>query len=442
MKVTIYKYLRHTANYGDDSYFYDSGDPTWMISYYDKLEMNRQLLDSFPIFREEWSQEDAIDILKTGYFDMKFAISMTERSATKDQRVYEFFENADQGIGKYKYLVVCESGNIERTYSGVIDTNTLEADLSVNERQYYISFSCTGIEKDLIMIMKKFYVPGISHDMSFENAYISYLLIDILSEKLSLQSLLDIDGKIGYDLNIDQAILTQLLATNTNLKVWDVFKSFVIGYGFKFKLIYDGTDGEYPRFKLVLFFRTEGINETTISKYLRNKKSYVVGASKYVAVLYTQYTDEDNQDIDHFTGFIMSVEGMYITNQSQYIDYNKANDTYSLSFSPYRSFTGAEVLRISLDLYNSGSTFLNNIAICRCVPGITINGMLIYMARTQLMYLLRGLRSKRNLTIKIDENSNITLGTKATIDNKNYTLERITSFDNFNNKMETEWIEE
>lgn len=446
MKITIYKYLRSTAVNGNNNYFFSSNHSDWKLQYYDKFETNRQLLDSFPIFREEWSQEDNADVLKSGYFDLKLAISMTERSFTLNESIYKFLENVDAGIGKYRYVVVCETGSIERTYSGILDTNTIKANLSINDRQYYITFSVTGMEKEAIELMKLYPISRILHNMSFENEYLSNMFYNILSSKLILQSNLEIEDKIGSDIIIDRVIQNNVFNANfnedlqsCNIKVWAAFRSFLIGYAIKFKILYEGNNGEFPIFKMVLFFRSDGVNQESITKFLKHEKSYITSGSNYVAIFYSAYTDSVNTDIDHNTGLIFNINEVLVTPQSVYIDHYKTLDYYQLP--NYKTVQGSEVFRFSLDLFASGGNS-ENIAYCRCVAGQDLNPLITYIANTQLGYLLKGSRAKKDITIKVPDDSNIILGTKAEIENKSYILERITSYDNFNNKMETEWIEE
>lgn len=442
MKVTIYKYLRPSIANSNDYYFYNPSNVNSKLSYYDKFEMNRQLVDSFPIFREEWSQEDNVDILKTGFFDMKLAISMSERSYTMAHSIYEFFENVEAGIGNFKYVVVCETGNIARTYSGVMDVNTLKANVSVNDKEYYITFSVTGIEKEVVDLMKLYSIRRIGSNFNFDNQYLLHLLNDILSDKLTLQSNLDLVNKLGYELTIDRSRQNKFYDAHynsalhrSNFKIWDAFKSFVIGYAFKFKVIYDGNDGQFPLFKLVLFYRSDALNETTITKYLKHEKAFATSANKYVAMFYTQKDDS-------FSGFIMNITDIIVADSDHTIDYLSGLNAYRIPGESGEFIISANnVLRISLDLYDA-TLPEGNYAYCRLVVGNTIDPLLTYIANTQLGYLLKGSRAKKNLTIKVPDDSNIILGTKAEIDNKSYTLERITSFDNFNNKMETEWIEQ
>ncbi len=446
MKMTIYKYLIPTSPNGINNYFYSSTQADRKLAYYDKFESSRQLLNSFPIFREEWTKEENIDLLKTGYFDMKLAISMSERSYTLGHSVTDFFEDIESGIGKFKYVIVCETGTPERTYSGVIDTNTVEADLSVNDNQYYVTFSVTGIEKEAIQLMKLFPITRIQHDMSFEGEYLSNLFYNILSDKLILESTLDIQSKINQDIIIDRTIQNNVFNANfdidlqtNNIKVWNAFRSFLVGYGFRFKILYEGNNGEFPLFKMNLFFRTDGLNNVTINKFLKHKKAYITSGAEYIAIFYSFYTDTVNPDIDHYQGVIFNINEVYVTGQSAYIDHYKNSNYYRLP--NFKTIPAEVVFKLDLQIYPSGGASFN-IAYCRCVAGQSLNPLITWIANTQLGFLLRGFRSKQLLTIKVPDDSNIILGTKAEIDNKSYTLERITSFDNFNNKMETEWIEE
>lgn len=450
MKITIFKYLKPTAVNGNDNYFFNTSNPAWKLSYYDKISFVRQPLDSFPIFREEWQAEEDVDILKTGYFDVKLALTMTELSATRNVSVYRFFENMQAAIYDYRFLVICETDHYQRNYSGFIDNNTINTDETINDRQYYLYFSVTGIEKEVVQCMKQNKIARLLADKDFENVYLPYLLQQMLGTKLELNSQLNINSKIGYTLKIDKTIYNKLFDANfnttletVNISVWDAFKSFLIGYQFRFNVKYTMfssiSEGPYPKFIMTLFFRSEAYNTVSISKLLTNKKSFISFGKKCVAILYTKLPSVTDTEITLYTGVVISREMTYITTNSTRIRYNSDAKVYYLD----NNFTvkEEEITIINLPLYN-GNLSAGDIAICKSVSGQDINSLLEYIAATQLPYLLEAEKMKKTATVKVPNNSSMILGSKAEFDGNNFTLERINSYDNFNNTMETEWIQE
>lgn len=80
-----------------------------------------------------------------------------------------------------------------------------------------------------------------------------------------------------------------------------------------------------------------------------------------------------------------------------------------------------------------------NIPYCRIVNiyfYILLN-MVIYK---EAKFLIEGIYSKRYLTHKCPDSMNLFAGSQATIDGKEYTCERISSYDYFTKDIETEWI--
>lgn len=435
MKITIIKYSKPNLYYSNDNYF------AGQLVFHDKVELNRQLLDSFPIFKEEWQQEDEVDILKTGYFDMKLALSMSERSDL-GKSIYDFFEKCDPLIINYKYIIVVWTGNIARTYAGVIDINTLHADLTISEKQYYIFYSVTGIEKEFVEWMKQIQIEPMINNMDFEGDYLPNWHFRFINppglELVQLQSTLNINENIFHTLTIDRITQNKFIENNPGYSVWDGFKSFLIGYAFRFKLLFRTVDSNYPRFIFKLFFRTNALNITHVDNITKIDKSLSYTISKNLFLAYQHRTDEQNSDIERYKGFIMNRNNIFYSTQTEDIKYYTKGKYYRINDVIINDVL---VQTINLELHDADLA-AGEVAYCNLLYAGDIQYVMQYISNTQLGYLLTGLKARRKLKVKVAEDSNMIVGSSAEIDNRNYVLERINSYDNFKQEMETEWIEQ
>lgn len=442
MKISIFKYNK-TGNH--QNYF----DRTSSLTLADQLDFNRQLLNSFPVFREEFSQEDDINVLKTGYFDLKLSLTMNERS-TGNKTITEFFENMNPTIQNYKYVVICMTDNLYRNYSGVIEYNSVKLDLSVNENKYFLSFSVTGIEAEFVNLLKESISPNLTADKVFDTDFIKNVMVYWANpDRLGTVSLLNLQSKLGYALVIDKALFSALLLANldpsgsvTAITSWDVFRSFLIGYGYRFKILCQRTGTDFPKFICYLYFRSEGITQSEVSKTLSEERGYIFGGDDTIAMFNASRNDGSNLDIKHKQGFIMNKNHIYITNSTQDIQHNTNYRTYTFAANSVQAVTFKEddVTVINLDTYNANLN-AGDIAICKCVAGQDINPMLQYITFFELQYLITGLKRKRNVKVKVAPESSIASGSKVTYQNRHYHCERVNSFDPFNESMEIELVQ-
>lgn len=126
-----------------------------------------------------------------------------------------------------------------------------------------------------------------------------------------------------------------------------------------------------------------------------------------------------------------------MSNQNEDIIHHKAAGFYRINNVTIYENT---VKKINLPLYDA-NLVAGDVAYCRLVQGDDLQYVMQYVANTQLGYLLTALKSRRKITVKVPDDSNLMIGSMSEFDNKTFICERINSYDNFNQKMETEWIE-
>lgn len=439
MRTTIFKYRVSDIQGAINNYFDRSSE----LVYVDKFITERHLINGFPIFREEWAQEDDVNNIKTGFFDLKLSMIMSERSTVYNKTILEFLENLDTEIRKYKFIVVCETGNAQRSYSGIIDINNLKTDESVNNNQFYIYCSVTGIEMEFIEVLRTSVITKTLGDEAIDPTYLSRLLYWCDPAKLLIVSQLDLNTKLGFALTISKPLLDNLWNSNLDpsgtfctITNWEAFRNFLVGYAFKFKVIFNRPTPTGPSFKVVLFYRSDGLNQTDVPKILSPGRALLFSGAECIAIFYTHRADGSNPDLEHFSGVIMTRTNIYVSND---IIYNNGERFYSVNDIRFYE-DKLPVKRIDLALFHT-TLLAGEVAICKLVPGHSIDALLYYIANLELTYYLKALKKKRNYKLKVEQDSNFSLGSRALIDDTAYICDRINSFDNFNETMEAEFVE-
>lgn len=432
MKLSIYKY-NLPVNEWRGNYFDNQ------ITINDRIDFFRLPLNALPVFKEESTDQDDVNILKTGYFDVRLQLTMTERS-TLGKSLSEFFENFGAGNKLYKYLVVFEMQTIERSVCGVADMDTLRADRSPGVMS--LSFSVTGIEAEVVAHMRGSATPRPQSNMNFEKAYLNYLLSQVTSNKLRVKSLLDLESKAEAPLIVQQISHNNFLDANPGYLIWSAVKSFMVSYGFRFKVFYTGVARDYPEFAIEFYYRSEGNRDITIPRWIKMVESLADKGSKYVAVFYTGYTDAIDPNVQHYTGFIAGRTYIYYSSGADYLNYNSQTGMYyNNNFSLQTHESEVKVMNVERLRSQPGGTFVNYIALSRCVNNDAWDGLRRWYANVETGHLLKATKKMRTVTFKAPESLAVTLGSRCEFDSVQYTAERINQYNPHTHTMEAEWIE-
>lgn len=445
MKVSILKYYIEGLSEDHKNYFANQ-----MGLVYDSMIFNRQLIDSFPIFREEWNEEDNVNILKTGYFDLKLSLNMTERSTEQNKSVRDFFEDCGNNIARYKYIVVCQTDTVLRTYSGVMDNTSLVFDETVTEGSYHVTLSVTGIEKEAVDYLKQWNVPRMQNDQDFESTYLPYhfyYLQPAYNPLLTLDSRLNINGTIYNNITCSKTIQNIFMDLNefSGFSSWDGFKSFLTGFGFRFKVAFDRIEKGKAKFKLVLFWGSAGFNTVHLDRYIKYEKGLLETGDRVVMALYTSLPSTyGGRPAEKQNGFIFTRENVWLFDaaDNKHI-YYVPDENFYYTDTPGVNFRADAVKRLDLSLhpfrFNAPLNIDGSIAYCY-IAYSKIKEVWRYIANVELGHMLFAHKLTRKLTLNVS-NTDLVLHSKATIDNRSFICSRINSFDNFNNRMETEWVE-
>lgn len=428
-------------------------------SYNDHIVLERQLDNSFPIFKEEWNEEDDVQKLQTGYFDLNLSLMETVKSRL-GLNLYEFFNRIeDIYYYKEKYLIVVETGS--RTYSGVIEKGGgIVADMTFSDNRYHVNLQVTGIEKEAVEYLKQIKLRRFDEVVNpdFEDDYLPNWHFKDINPLLGLSTQLDISSKVGNQVLFWSGLQRELFDQGYNesgLSVWDGLKSFMLTLGIAMKVVKRNAAGSNsPFYELVLFFRSDGFNNIgSISRYIKHRKSYMVTTGKYFFIPTAHANGVANENEEIFHGLL------YGNNFEMFTDFSSGenailhqidNKIYSLLIAPTPIVVDSSVnvinqFGMSLTLRNHlGYTW--NCPYARCLleagqPGARYDRIIKSCAIPEYQRLLEGTKARKELKLKIEDDMNLVVGSKAVIDSKEYICDRINSFDDLNKVMDTEWIQ-
>lgn len=453
MKTIIWKF-RVNNNLLSSNYFTLNN-----LTLLDRIEFERYKRDAFPIFREEFTQEDNVEVYKSGYYDMNLSLAMDETS-NNGKTIYEFFNKVEDHYDyEEKYLILTTTDNIERSYAGIIDIGSIEANLSINSGAYDVSFSVTGIDKEAVDYLNALPLErymGIS-DPPFESWYLPHFHFRNLSTVLRFESRLNINERVGLNVYFYGGEQRRLYdgGLNQGYSVYSGLQSYMIGLGIRFKVVFHQFSAGLPVFKIILYFRSDGLNELNhdLSQYLSHKKRYTLSPYRGVFVPFAKAV-EDNPYADYYMGLLMGNNFQYVT------DFALNNRfAYEPNRKVFQYLTGGSIVEIPdenilhVELPHHGPNpnvikfdYPWNYAYCRCLyAGTAPNNLNLIIEKTtavEYMYALKNVKSRMLVKMKVEDDSNLILNSRSIQRDRNYICERITSYDNFNKTMEVEWIEE
>jgi len=456
LRVTILKYFVPAFPISQEwkkNYFENE------INVIDRFVFPKVLKDSFPIFVEEWEDQEDINTLKTGFFDLTLSLGFEGVSEIQHQSLKYFFSDGSSVLQEYhKFIVICETSTYERSYCGVIDPLSISFDESFNLGNNTVTFSVYGIEQEAVSYLKGGFLGMIGNDSDFENNYLPEKLIS-QNDLIQIESRLALTDRIGVPIRVGKDLHNRFVSERQDngqiFTRWDAFKSFMVGFGFKFKIQFNGflTNGK-PRFKFILFFKSKGLNllDLTAGKFLSvNRGLLEMKQDRVLMYLYaSQAYTYNGEAAKQYQGFIIEGNNRFFYEggtSGRRIIYSPKADYYFTSDG--RGYSAQDVKVVKLDLWDfTTNNSVNQITFCYTVWTSADDGLLRlwrYIAEYELSYLSAGVKPRKNIKLKVPETLPLILGSVVKMyRNENvyrYFCERITDYDNFNQTIEAEFVE-
>lgn len=454
MNINLYKYQQPdgtVANYFSQSY---AG-----IGFIDTITLTNIMTGGFPIFNEEYTKEDDVNVIKSGDYDLQFSLLQNETSHL-GKNIKEFLlPDSDRN-----FLLLCsfEFDGIERW--GTVDITSIKANYTVTQNRYDISFTVYGLLKELVQGLKQYVFMEIEDP--YGHAYLtfdefinnvpsnpSYYRINPNIGQLTIDNRLGMDHRVeGEPVKVDNHMLSSLFqgGLNRGYTSWDGLKSFAVGLGFVMRLekssiiILNKPYRVYPCFKLVLFWRGEDENYKTVDVMEDEESNSLLLNNPFFLIVYNQFLS-GGVGADTLHGLLMTgVNNQYMSDEwgvgsfANDILLIRDRDPYEVEMNGIITYQIPQNLvnKINLNLH-AGITYLQHqiyLPFCRALtmtdhfddidPNNNFGLIIWYTAKQAYKYLLSGFKEKRDLKVSL-LNNNYKIFDQITYGNKNYWISRI-----------------
>lgn len=456
INVNLYKYrkqLGEVINYFTEEY------PTFV----DSMTLTNIPIDGLPNFNEEYTKEDDINVIKSGDYNLKFSLLQDEISVYGHIGIKDFLlPAADRN---FKLLCSFEWDGIERW--GTVDITSIKANYTVTQNRYDISFKVYGLLKELSDGLKTIDLfqgepPDNTNNIPFSD-YLSWHFRSV--PWLKIENKLDLDAVCHFPVKVSEHMRLSLYLNGLNqgYSVWEGLKSFAIGLGFVMRLeyAYGLQDPQYPRFKLVLFWRSQGSGNAVkpVDVIEDEESNSLLFDNQYLIMKYTRI--ENVSPIpDSYMGLFMSKNLVFVGDLSDediyfkipigipgspslhpnqlWIDSPESQTYYDLS---YISELSIPQHREAVLQYPQRYT---DVAYCRILTlsGYNQHGFSAIIYATEVneyKYLLNGVKEKRDLKVSLLDN-NYRIFDIISYQNKTYWISRISDVNIYEKTAKLELI--
>lgn len=309
MKLLITKFIKNVTpanQYLPDNYFIGDG-----INVVDYVTVDKIPENSIPVFNEELTADSEPMQFKCSDYDV--TLSMLDATRTNlGLTLKEFFTlNA-----KYIIRVMVMNNNVLKSF-GFIDNSSIRFDCNISKinssTPHSISFTVYSSELEWhnFAESKKFgdfgYINQGRHENWDENdlsfgSFMQYFLIDlnVISDDRT-----NVDYKVlqKYGFTPKTSPLQKAFVSRT---YWQIFRDIVLGFGITYKIIpneeYCAVD-RWGKPTLVLFYRNEGLDLSTIQILERNDGVCVNNGTETFMIRYTRFAESPGTNAK-YEGFI------------------------------------------------------------------------------------------------------------------------------------------
>lgn len=442
MNINLYKYKQQS---GEVINYFTQRYPDFV----DYMQMTNIMNAGFPIFNEEYIKEDDVNVIKSGDYDLKFSLLQNDTSYL-GKSIKEFLLPDDDR----NFLLLCsfEFDGIERW--GTVDITSIKANYTVTQNRYDISFTVYGLLKEFIEGMKTIDLfqgePPDNNDNIPFNDYLQWHFRNV--QWLTIDNQLDLDAICRFPVKVSEHLRFSLWynGLNQGYSIWEGLKSFAVGLGFVLRLENISTEilfnpyRIYPRFKLVMFWRTllggtvkqvDVIEDEESNSLLFDKQYLMIKYNKIISNLYNPIFDIDlgilmNKNII-FMSDVSDVDKIFYRYDSAYPNQLWVNKPGGIDdlFIPL-DYIQNLVLPLHAQNVITYSGYLSvQIPYCRILtlsgysrPGFS--SIIYNTAVNEYKFLLKGVNEKRKLKVSLI-NNNYKIFDTTIFQNKSYWINRI-----------------
>ncbi len=472
MKATAYiwKY-RAAGNYLFANYFLNP-------VFYDKIKVSDIPPDGIPIYNEQLEKSDEILEFTAGDFDVKLSL-LGACQSSREESLKDFL--LPDGDRNFFYLCIVEFGDesdpAAKRVGGKIELNSISADLTEPKNRYDISFTVTGMIKELSVLQEKIQLQPLQQPLTIDMFISGCIIPDPHPQYLGFISRLNWEQRLGFEPVLMWEVYNDIISRGIGKGKWSVFKELVRGFGFMFKMsVFDRAnifDADYPEFLMEVFWRSEGLREVVIyrksavEKYSdlnTNKNYFVITHRSNIlnnAVWYSGMLAVNDGGVYIADGLINPLlelvefeenSGAIITvlnGQNPPVVAAQASTVVHLpTYSTQYLFNTEGVTN---NLMNAQFSFMS--LFCRrythfALPNqshyVIVYGVKDILEKTigkECNYFIRGIKKMSASEIVLDTNNNVNVYDTTIIGNKKYYCRAIKDSNILNETSMTEWVE-
>lgn len=456
MKIYIYKYRR--KNVSDNFSYFNKQN------FVDFIKIERFLFNNLPQFTEEYTDQEDFTIFKAGYYSV--TLSMIEGTLSRNGKNIDDFIN-DYSEFKYLSIIELKSG---RTFSGIIDDETIETYRTIADNSFFIKYNVVGIEKEAIEYIKTKDIapmPGVIGSKMELSYYFNQHLNDSLqSDILKCNCDISFMDTYGTNVYVSADIHYHIIEQNKgSMPIWNILKGFIEILGLRWKAEVTEINNEYPIFSIIIYNRITGLNsvivkeKTIIEGRILNSYTHVLIPSCRLANPITF----EGQELYYYYGLLISGNGNTYINDvctsgvngpSFAWKHNINQFWYFSQIGELQKFGEDSFFKLEHELWSSPFTDPHNgsdtyIPIGRCLFtnwggkwNFYNSELLEKISRTNWQYLLKNIRKTIKSDIKFTEKSMLKVGSIITRDDgKDYICDRISEINLATETAKTEWTE-
>jgi|GEM_PF-5959930 len=251
----------------------------------DYITIEDIMIDGFPLFSDTLTKDDDLFTFQAGEFDLNISL-LSKAKSFLNKSVEEFFK-----LDKIYILRIAIEENEQIKSFGFIDLESIEFNYNVNQNGLILSFTVLNSEKEWSDFLASRNFGDLVYDVSIGSTFEMIMPNFAFNSNVVLSDSLDFSLKVLLKHSFLPK-LSEIKKAFNNTDAWTVFKGWVKGFGFMFKILppqhFLINQWCYPVLKL--FWRSEGIFSNEI-QLIEHIEGVVPNLKNNVLIYYGKYHD-------------------------------------------------------------------------------------------------------------------------------------------------------
>lgn len=293
MIIHVFKYYsRLDSDFNIYNNYFDK------LTFADRFDFTKILIDSIPNYSNEYFKEDDLTVMKTGNIDINFSMISGETSKT-GKNPYDFFYGDD--IADSRFLCIVEFSD-KNSFTGMLDNGSIKVDTDIISNKYIISISTYGMEKELFEKFKKTYFrvyvpPNLSfQNFIYTNVFAPFPQYDA-NRLLNITNANFLEDKCGFPLIFNQSAIPVIFPSGSLYNLDNFLKSFLPTFFCHIRCDLkelENLSGQFPSFNLRFLFRSDRKDVFTDYNIISEIETFSSDTKKFLFVKTFQYHASSN----------------------------------------------------------------------------------------------------------------------------------------------------